>query len=332
VVNGTSGSNGTSGTNGTVGGNGSNGTSGSRGTSGAQGGNGSSGTSGSGTGSSGTSGSSGVPAFVFQSGQTNVIVNACATRTVTSSSYSGLLGGNNHLLCCSESSVIAGGTCNCITCQGGSTFAGFNTIYGGCCNTICCGADFSIIMGGFCNKTGANFTTIIGGDCNLICNSCCGSFIIGGSCNTVNATNAGIIAGCGLTNACANSTCADTIEKQAGSFMIFHPDPSKTNTHTLSHTFVESPNEGDNIYRFKITTSNNTSTLELPSYFKWLNKDVQIKVSPTNHFGVAYGIYNESQNSITFTSNVDGEYNVLVIGTRKDYDALLRWRGVERLK
>ena len=143
---------------------------------------------------------------------------------------------------------------------------------------------------------------------------------------------AAVIGGSGMTSATCCVTCVNILEKQTGSFLIAHPDPTKTYTHTLSHTFVESPTAGDNIYRYKVTTKDGKATLQLPSYFKWLNTDVQMKISPTNHFGVAYGVYDESNNLVTFTSNIDGEFNVLIIGTRKDEMAICNWRGAERLK
>ena len=55
-------------------------------------------------------------------------------------------------------------------------------------------------------------------------------------------------------------------------------------------------------------------------------------MTPKNHFGNAYGIVNDEQTCIDFTSDTDGEYIVLLIGTRKDKSAQYFWDGVERYK
>ena len=50
-----------------------------------------------------------------------------------------------------------------------------------------------------------------------------------------------------------------------------------------------------------------------------------ILVSPKEHFGNAYGVV--SNNTLEVTSNEDGVYNVLFIGTRKDHAAKVSWKG-----
>ena len=125
---------------------------------------------------------------------------------------------------------------------------------------------------------------------------------------------------------------AGTVSKGAGSFKIDHPDPTKTNTHHLYHNFVESPTEGDNIYRWTITTTNKTHTIILPDYYKFLNKNDMVWVSAVNHFGRAYGTINNEQTKLTITSDIDGKYNVLLIGTRKDQFIKDNYQGVEVLK
>lgn len=47
-----------------------------------------------------------------------------------------------------------------------------------------------------------------------------------------------------------------------------------------------------------------------------------------NHFGQAYGNVTEGQTKLEIRSNQDGEYNVLLIGTRKDIVATTNWKGV----
>ena len=92
---------------------------------------------------------------------------------------------------------------------------------------------------------------------------------------------------------------------------------------------MESPTRGDNLYRCTFTTSNYSSSIELPSYYKFLNENTQIFISAVEHFGNAYGKVNAECTCIDFRSNCDGEYNVLIVGTRKDIDAKNGWTGVE---
>jgi hypothetical protein len=115
-----------------------------------------------------------------------------------------------------------------------------------------------------------------------------------------------------------NATIGGTISKGGGSFDIAHPDPSKPEGTRLRHCFVEAPTRGDNMYRFKVTTSNLSAVQALPSYYKFLNENTQIWVTPVNCLGAGYGILQEDVQTINITVSLDGEYNVLVIGTRKD--------------
>ena len=52
-------------------------------------------------------------------------------------------------------------------------------------------------------------------------------------------------------------------------------------------------------------------------------------VSPTDHFGAAYGKVTSDQRCLEVCANTDGQYNVLLIGTRKDICATSAWRGTE---
>jgi hypothetical protein len=108
-----------------------------------------------------------------------------------------------------------------------------------------------------------------------------------------------------------------TISKGGGSFSIPHPDPSKSGW-TLRHCFVETNTRGDNIYRYEVTTMNNKYIIQLPDYFKYLNENPQVYVCPKCSFGTGYGIVDETMNFVTIYASIDGIYNVLVIGTRKD--------------
>ena len=121
-----------------------------------------------------------------------------------------------------------------------------------------------------------------------------------------------------------------TLTKGGGSFVIPHPVPGKEKTHTLWHSFVESPTAGDNLYRWQVEVSGGTTTIELPEYYSFLNADDMVWASPVGHFGAAYGEVSEDQKSLTIIANTDGKYNVLLIGTRKDDHVAATWEGVER--
>ena len=129
----------------------------------------------------------------------------------------------------------------------------------------------------------------------------------------------------------ANVCIIGSLTKASGSFAIPHPDPAKTQTHDLFHSFVESPTEGDNIYRWQVDTSNCSNVITLPSYYKHLNKNDMAWVSPYKHFGSAYGEVTADQCCLVICSNSDGCYNVLLIGTRKDEIATRNWHGIERV-
>ena len=76
---------------------------------------------------------------------------------------------------------------------------------------------------------------------------------------------------------------------------------------------------------------NKTALITLPDYFKYLNENVQVWVSPDKHFGRAYGEVDPELTKITITADSDGAYNVLAVGTRKDHLAkeFFDPRGIE---
>jgi hypothetical protein len=115
------------------------------------------------------------------------------------------------------------------------------------------------------------------------------------------------------------------------SFEIPHPNPTKKETHRIRHGCVESPTEGDTLYRYTITATTNGESVEvqLPDYFEYLNKNVDVWVNGKGHFGRAYG--EVVGDKLNVTCELAGEYKVLVIGTRND-DAVQNWsvKGVER--
>jgi hypothetical protein len=121
---------------------------------------------------------------------------------------------------------------------------------------------------------------------------------------------------------------ADEITATTKNFSIKHPDPEKEE-YKLYHSAVETNTEGDNLYRYSIEyKSDEEITIDLPLYFKYLNKKPQVFVTPQGHFGTGYG--NVDDNKLTINCNENGEYNVLVIATRKDKNAIENWKGAER--
>jgi len=121
-----------------------------------------------------------------------------------------------------------------------------------------------------------------------------------------------------------------SISKAGGSFKIVHPDPSKAETHTLWHSFVESPTAGDNIYRWQVDIKGDSLEVDLPDYYSFLNCDDMAWVTPVGHFGIGYAEVSEDQKVLTVRCNTAGKYNVLLIGTRKDKSAANYWSGTER--
>ncbi|MFH1655682.1 MAG: hypothetical protein ABH954_03635 [Candidatus Omnitrophota bacterium] len=112
-------------------------------------------------------------------------------------------------------------------------------------------------------------------------------------------------------------------------FKIPHPDPSKPEGTFLKHSAVEAPTAGDNIYRFTVDVKDGKAIIRLPDYYSFLNKDDMALVFPVKHFGRAYGEIDKNQQTLTVYANFDGEYNVILIGTRKDEAAIKYWDGPE---
>jgi len=112
-------------------------------------------------------------------------------------------------------------------------------------------------------------------------------------------------------------------------FKILHPDPSKSKGTYLKHTMLESPTAGDNLYRWTVEVINRKAIINLPDYYNFLNKDDMVWVYPVEHFGSAYGVVDKNQEILTVYADSDGEYNVLLIGTRKDKYATDSWQGPE---
>jgi hypothetical protein len=211
-----------------------------------------------------------------------------------------------------------------------NTASGYTSFVGGGVSN-CATNSYGSVIGGNGNINNGNVGSILGGLGNIICSSSNWGTIIGGRFNTVTANRAGA-AGAFLTASTYGYFEFNAIDKVSGSFTITHPDPSKEANWLLYHSFVESPTAGDNIYRYEVTTCNCAASLALPDYYKFLNKNDQVWVTAKNHFGNAYGVVNNEQTCINFTSDADGEYIVLLMGTRKDKWAQYAWNGVERYK
>jgi hypothetical protein len=93
------------------------------------------------------------------------------------------------------------------------------------------------------------------------------------------------------------------------------PHPTKPD-HWLRHSVVESDVGGANVYRRSVTTIGNAAVLDMPDWFAPLNKDVDIFIQANRHFGRAFA--EVAGNQIRVTSDQDGEYKLLIIGTRQD--------------
>tara|TARA_Y100000004_G_scaffold62638_1_gene70166 strand:- start:421 stop:1206 length:786 start_codon:yes stop_codon:yes gene_type:complete len=119
------------------------------------------------------------------------------------------------------------------------------------------------------------------------------------------------------------------LSKTSGTFQIVHPNPNKKHK-WLKHSFVESPNRGDNIYRYEFSTTNCSHCIKLPDYYKYLNECNMAWVYPVDHFGEGYSEVDENKENLVIKTNKDGRYNVLLIGTRCDPLAVRDWNGVVR--
>jgi hypothetical protein len=112
-------------------------------------------------------------------------------------------------------------------------------------------------------------------------------------------------------------------------FKIPHPDPNKPKGTFLKHSVVEAPTAGDNIYRWTIDVKNGEAIIQLPDYYKFLNKDDMVFITAKGHLGTAYGEVDSAQEKLLVRADADGKYNVLLIGTRKDKIATEAWEGPE---
>jgi hypothetical protein len=120
------------------------------------------------------------------------------------------------------------------------------------------------------------------------------------------------------------------LSKGSGTFTIRHPDPAKSGSMALQHSFVESPTRGDNIYTYVVSSSadNQTVVTDLPSYWEFLNENPRMWIQARGKFAQAYGEVSSSLKQFSTTMEKSGSYDVMIIGTRKDKDAQA-FKGVE---
>ena len=164
--------------------------------------------------------------------------------------------------------------------------------------------------------------------------------------NSYAAATKSVAIGYGVTNALANTgQLGDTTNVTkwiipgelsvtgTKKFEMPHPHPDKRETHVIRHGAVESPTAGDTLYRYTVEAQSDgeTVTLQLPDYFQYLNKDVDVWVNGDGHFGRSFG--KVEGDILSVTCELSGSYKVLVIGTRNDdHESVQTWdiKGVER--
>jgi hypothetical protein len=274
---------------------------------------------------------------------TDGVITAHATRNITLANL-GYTGATNANYITNNNQLSNG--------AGYTTSAMVGTLIGSCFYTTCTGNVVNgqslicgtTVCGTSCVKTPAVCATACimlssGSNHAKMCNSV--GFVVMDSTegllvrdNSANVFSARGTGNCSLKDfkACCNLHVYGSLSKASGCFSISHPDPAKNATHNLQHAFVESPTEGDNIYRWQVQTTAGTNVITLPTYYRFLNKNDMVWVSPYRNFGSAYGEVTADQCCLIVCSNQDGCYNVLLIGTRKDEHAESAWTGPEVLK
>ena len=245
----------------------------------------------------------------------NVVIGASAMSLCSQFAWANVFIGTKSGCCAGcQRCTVAIGMCSLLNgrCGACNVAIGFRAgaVNSGGSTHICCVGTRNVYIGA-CATSNQNGNT---NRCNEVAIGYCS---VGCGTNTVV-----------IGNSSTSSTCVKCcMSKGSGSFRIVHPEPTKKSK-WLYHSFVESPTEGDNIYRWTVSVSNCRSSIKLPSYYKHLNKNDMVWIKPIGHFGDAYGEVDSAQENLNICSNKDGKYNVLLIGTRKDY-AVRGWKGVE---
>ncbi len=115
-----------------------------------------------------------------------------------------------------------------------------------------------------------------------------------------------------------------TFSAASKSFDIVHPDASLQipgeKEWRLRHWCVESADSAGGLlmYRRTMSMESTTATLEMPTWFKHIAKDVIIQVTPFMHFGSAYGQLLEDGVTIKVHATTVGKWHVLITAARKD--------------
>ena len=265
--------------------------------------------------------------------QNNIRVNSGGCNSILGGCYNYICGNFN----CYN---VAFGCDNQIGC--GDTNICYNAVFG-CNNNICCCAKYNFVagyghtIGGGTTLNEAQTAAVFGGQNS----NCAISTFIAGFGNRIccNHNYSAILGTYSKTSTNSNTTymcnvCAfGSLTKASGTFKIDHPNPCKSATHNLQHSFVESPTAGDNLYRFEVEIGEDLEgEIILPEYYRYLNENSQVWVNPMDNLGRAFGIVNLSATKVKITTSDPGKYNVLVVATRKDKAAVEAWKGVETLK
>ena len=106
-------------------------------------------------------------------------------------------------------------------------------------------------------------------------------------------------------------------------FVIPHPEHEGK---MLRHACLEAPTRGTNVYeyQFEATEDNQTTEIDLPSYFKHINgrPRVYVSASEQNGWGDCRGAVNDELTTAIIETEKSGIYNVMITGVRKDPEAV----------
>ena len=113
-----------------------------------------------------------------------------------------------------------------------------------------------------------------------------------------------------------DAVISGNLSASSKSWDIPNPDPAKPDMR-LRHFCTESDDIGGSVqYRRTIDMTSTAQTLEMPSWFQHLVKDVVVMVTPFQHFGSAWGAC--LGNTITVHATTLGKWHVLVTASRND--------------
>jgi hypothetical protein len=104
-------------------------------------------------------------------------------------------------------------------------------------------------------------------------------------------------------------------------FVIPHPEHRGK---MLRHACLEAPTRGTNIYEYQIAVDedNGTTVIDLPCYFKYLNKRPMVYITPQSHLSRYNGYVNEELTKVIVETEKKGIFNILITGIRKDKTAV----------